>query len=293
MRPRKTIVTPSKLPPKMWERLSSSPVEDGERMVIEPPLDGTEDQETPVEKKSLLKELGMEIWGYIWPPLYRVCNALWSLFAFLIRLPLHPAAGVAILRYFQLFILLGIVSGVCYGCFQLVSVVTADVRTKANHEMGKILSKMEECEREFIRNRCDMNDLPPALEVLCAEWERCMLQDPHNFSLLPLSARVLGEVVNSFVEPLSIKSMVFALGIILVIVSLFIQLFRLVARLSSYSVPSGVQQQQPEARERIGHYGSPSSQRRIGGISPLSEETAWVPVGSSSSPSVTWKRKDD
>jgi len=51
----------------------------------------------------------------------------------------------------------------------------------------------------------------PAMERACLTWETCMKRDPSTTGRAKLSAEVFAEVVNSLIDPISYKTMMFIL----------------------------------------------------------------------------------
>lgn len=91
----------------------------------------------------------------------------------------------------------------------LISVVQAvreDVSQQLEQQAQAVLMEMAQCERAWHENQCQPELVVPAMEKMCAEWERCMAQDPRrpgNRALV--GARFLGAIVTALVEPLSGK----------------------------------------------------------------------------------------
>lgn len=70
------------------------------------------------------------------------------------------------------------------------------------------LAEMAVCAREYKENRCDRSSRVPAMETVCENWEKCMKQDPTKVGRAKVSAYTFAEILNNFVEPISIKTMV-------------------------------------------------------------------------------------
>jgi hypothetical protein len=105
--------------------------------------------------------------------------------------------------------------------FLIISVTTlllwlkADIESKMEEEMLKMQAKVSQCTMEYRENHCEYSTRPPALRDFCIEREVCMQVDPmvqtRKFSVL---AKLLGEVLNDFSEPITYKT----LGVISVFV---------------------------------------------------------------------------
>ena len=67
---------------------------------------------------------------------------------------------------------------------------------------------MAVCSKEYLENRCAPNTRVPAMEKACLAWEKCMNRDPTVVGRARVSAETFAEIVNSFIEPISYKTMV-------------------------------------------------------------------------------------
>ena len=57
-------------------------------------------------------------------------------------------------------------------------------------------------------NRCERESRVPAMEGVCDGWEKCMNRDPGRVGRARVSAHTFAEILNGFVEPISVKAMV-------------------------------------------------------------------------------------
>lgn len=67
------------------------------------------------------------------------------------------------------------------------------------------------CALQYKNNLCNTNPVP-AMVQQCAKWEMCMSRDPAVVGRAKVSAELIAEVVNGFVEPISWKTLVSFLG---------------------------------------------------------------------------------
>ena len=65
------------------------------------------------------------------------------------------------------------------------------------------------CSKNYVDNRCSPPDRIPAMEATCITWENCMTRDPKTVGRARVSAETFAEILNSFVEPISYKTMAF------------------------------------------------------------------------------------
>lgn len=128
-----------------------------------------------------------------------------SIFTFIERHPNLPH----ILSYYAQFLLnVFIVFFMMYLVYSFWSAIRSDVDIKSREVASETLAEMAACTREFKDNRCDRADRVPAMEIVCNNWEKCMQQDPTKVGRARVSAKTFAEILNSFVEPISIKTMV-------------------------------------------------------------------------------------
>lgn len=108
---------------------------------------------------------------------------------------------------------------------QFVLTVTRDVQDRMReHSVGKssfrvrpaisladrieILQEIAECTNLYLTNRCDPSLRVPAMEAACRAWELCMNRDPTVIGRIDVVAETFAGVINSFVDPISWKTMV-------------------------------------------------------------------------------------
>lgn len=128
-----------------------------------------------------------------------------SIFTFIERHPNLPH----ILSYYAQFLLnVFIVFFMMYLVYSFWATIRSDVDIKSREVASETLAEMAACTREFKDNRCDRADRVPAMEIVCNNWEKCMQQDPSKVGRARVSAKTFAEILNSFVEPISIKTMV-------------------------------------------------------------------------------------
>lgn len=120
----------------------------------------------------------------------------------------HPGLPNTLSYYVQF--LLNIFLAVCvmYVLYGIFSTISNDITERAMMESSDILAEMAVCAREFKENKCERDSRVPAMETVCNSWEKCMQRDPYKVGRSRLSAGVFAEIVNSFIEPISLKSIV-------------------------------------------------------------------------------------
>lgn len=111
-------------------------------------------------------------------------------------------------HYLQVFFNLCVALLLLYAllCFYLT--IRRDVDQKVEEYSEAILADMSLCSRNYIENRCAPDMRVPAMEVRCNAWEKCMNRDPSQVGRARVSAETFAEIINSFIEPISYKTMV-------------------------------------------------------------------------------------
>lgn len=128
-----------------------------------------------------------------------------SIFTFIEKHPNLPH----ILSYYAQFLLnVFLVLFMMYLVYCFWSTIRSDVDMKAREVVSETLAEMAVCAREFKENKCDRASRVPAVEIACNNWERCMQQDPSKVGRARVSAHTFAEILNSFIEPISVKTMV-------------------------------------------------------------------------------------
>lgn len=113
--------------------------------------------------------------------------------------------------YLQLLVNLVISCYAVHLLFVVVRTIRQDVAHKLEQHTSSLLVEIALCERSYHENNCLPDTIVPALEKMCAYWEKCMHQDPFrggNTSLV--SAHTIGTIVTLLVEPLSAKVLLVA-----------------------------------------------------------------------------------
>jgi hypothetical protein len=74
--------------------------------------------------------------------------------------------------------------------------------------MVELLQEIAECTNLYLTNRCEPHLRVPAMEAACRAWELCMNRDPTVIGRIDVVAETFAGVINSFVDPISWKTMV-------------------------------------------------------------------------------------
>ena len=71
------------------------------------------------------------------------------------------------------------------------------------------MNEISACAKNYAENRCEPSVRVPAMEKTCVIWETCMNRDPAVIGRAKVSAETFAEIINSFVERISYKTMSF------------------------------------------------------------------------------------
>ncbi|BFZ57241.1 hypothetical protein PYCC9005_004292 [Savitreella phatthalungensis] len=111
--------------------------------------------------------------------------------------------------YLQLGFNLFVLGVVLYFVVVFIQTIQADVNKKVEEYSAEILAEISQCSKEYLENRCSPDQRVPAMQLACQAWERCMERDPGTIGRARVSAETFAEIVNSFIEPISYKTMAF------------------------------------------------------------------------------------
>ncbi|KAI0369931.1 hypothetical protein BV20DRAFT_945153 [Pilatotrama ljubarskyi] len=113
-----------------------------------------------------------------------------------------------LLGYVQVVFNASLVFIAIYLAVQFILTVQHDVEHRVAEYSMDIVQEIAQCALLHRTNLCAQNAVP-AMAHQCAAWETCMNRDPTKVGRARISVEVLGEVINSFVEPISWKTLFF------------------------------------------------------------------------------------
>lgn len=132
----------------------------------------------------------------------------------------HPGLPNTLSYYVQFLLNFFLALCVMYVLYGIFSTISNDITERAMMESSEILAEMAVCAREFKENKCERDSRVPAMETVCNSWEKCMQRDPYKVGRSRLSAGMFAEIVNSFIEPISLKAIVRSFSSVLSFASL-------------------------------------------------------------------------
>lgn len=128
--------------------------------------------------------------------------------------------------YVQFLFNLSVVLVLLYLGLALILTVQRDVEQRVSEYSLGVLAEIAACRQHWTINHCaSPTHAAPILAGQCAEWAACMARDPSFVGRARVAAETLGEVVDSFVAPLSWKTLVFA-SCTVVLVNVLLSLYR-------------------------------------------------------------------
>jgi len=120
----------------------------------------------------------------------------------------HPSLPHVLAFYVQLLWNMFLCLSLMYVLYSFWAAIRQDVDVKAEESVKQTMAEMGVCASEYVQNRCDRASRVPAMETLCENWENCMNRDPHKVARARISAHTFAEIFNSFIEPITYKTMV-------------------------------------------------------------------------------------
>ena len=120
----------------------------------------------------------------------------------------HPNLPDVLSRYAQFILNLFFVSLLIIIMYCSWATIRSDVDEASREVAAETMAEMVMCTREFKANKCDSADRVPAMESMCNSWEKCMNRDPTMVGRARVSAQTFAEIITSFADRISYKTMV-------------------------------------------------------------------------------------
>ncbi|KAE8153571.1 Di-sulfide bridge nucleocytoplasmic transport domain-containing protein [Aspergillus avenaceus] len=133
---------------------------------------------------------------------------------FFALLEAHPNVPSILSWWAQLVVNLSLFTLAVYVVFGFVSAIRAEFEQAAEEVSDTILAEMAACAKSYVDNKCGGGGRLPALETVCENWERCMNRDPAKVGRAKVSAHTMAIIINSFIDPISWKAILFFLATI-------------------------------------------------------------------------------
>ena len=120
----------------------------------------------------------------------------------------HPNLPDVLSRYAQFVLNLFFVTLLIVIMYCSWATIRSDVDEASREVATETMAEMVSCTREFRANKCDGPDRVPAMESMCNSWEKCMNRDPTMVGRARVSAQTFAEIITSFADRISYKTMV-------------------------------------------------------------------------------------
>lgn len=112
--------------------------------------------------------------------------------------------------YVQFIFNLSLVLFFLYLALQFIIAIRRDVSERIDEYSVEILQEIAQCTQAYVTNKCDPAQRVPAMEAACAAWETCMNRDPKVVGRARVGAETFADIINSFVDSISLKTMLFS-----------------------------------------------------------------------------------
>ncbi|RCK57418.1 Nucleus export protein brr6 [Candida viswanathii] len=119
---------------------------------------------------------------------------------------LDPMTPYTLTLYFQLFFNVIVMAILLYAVYITYSTLKADINFKIQSYTLELLDEISQCLKQYLLNKCDSPNRPPAIEAECNLLEKCQNQDPTLISRSKITSEILAEIINSFFNKISYKS---------------------------------------------------------------------------------------
>ncbi|KAK4192569.1 Di-sulfide bridge nucleocytoplasmic transport domain-containing protein, partial [Podospora australis] len=138
--------------------------------------------------------------------------------SFLATITAHPTAPALLSRWISLGMSLVIFILAIVIILAIVQQVRSDLQHATNQARDNLRASIAICKDHWLSNNCFPKERRmPALEAACSEWETCMNQDPDGVMRTNISIAKVAEILNEFVNVLSLKAWAFLMSFFLVV----------------------------------------------------------------------------
>ncbi|CCE64206.1 hypothetical protein TPHA_0G03660 [Tetrapisispora phaffii CBS 4417] len=128
--------------------------------------------------------------------------------------------GKFMLLFMYMFLMVGFAASILY----FIYMVRIDVDYRLQQRNIQNIYNYEQCKRLYDENECSPESRVPALEALCEKWLSCAKEASIDIGSVNNSAKLwaqtVGEVINEFMDTITLRSLVFILLILSASISL-------------------------------------------------------------------------
>ncbi|OAF58665.1 hypothetical protein VC83_04930 [Pseudogymnoascus destructans] len=118
--------------------------------------------------------------------------------------------------YAQLILNSFLVAVAMYLIYSSIRTIQSDVSKEEARAIDEAHHEIAVCTSHWTTNNCAPHLRVPAVAAACREWEVCMQADPTQVGRAKISAHTFARIVNEFIEPISLKTMLFVVATFLV-----------------------------------------------------------------------------
>lgn len=99
------------------------------------------------------------------------------------------------------------ISVILYVMYRTLESFTNEIQARYNYAMGELAENARICHQNYVNHNCGPQLKGAVWQSFCEEWDRCRQFQPHATRKTKIATQVFGEVMNGFVEPLTLKAM--------------------------------------------------------------------------------------
>lgn len=122
--------------------------------------------------------------------------------------------------YAQLILNFFLVGVVIYLIWSFIRTIQADVTTEQARAIDEAHHEIATCSSQWHTNNCPPHLRVPAMDTACRAWELCMQADPTQVGRAKISAHTFARIFNDFIEPISLKALLFV--VITIVASVYV-----------------------------------------------------------------------
>lgn len=120
----------------------------------------------------------------------------------------HPNVPRILSYWLQLAVNVGVFLFVVWIVGAFVMSIRNDINQASALRTEEIEAEKRECSDQYLVNRCQADQRPPALQAACSNWERCMSQDSSHVGHATVSVQTISLILSGFVDNISWKAFV-------------------------------------------------------------------------------------
>ena len=120
---------------------------------------------------------------------------------------LMSSIPMVILTWIQFAFNIIVMMSLFYGAWKICMIISSDLDKHVEKQSHLMLVDILQCSKEYIKNKCSLPGLPPAMESICDNWKLCMEQDVNGIIRSKETAVLIAEILNSTFDKLSDRTL--------------------------------------------------------------------------------------